>query len=343
MNSEKAEILYIGQLWEGSTTLERMRLLEGMGARIIPFDTAPWVVGGNRLLRSLAHRTNIGPPVSRLNQALASFASTLSQVTHVWVDKGRWVYPETLLSIKQRSGANLIHYTPDAQLVINRSRYFDDCIPLYDVVVTTKPFEVEPYRRAGAKDVLLVLQGYDDRFMSCTPSSNDQRELGSDVCFIGHRERHYSQLLRAAKMVTEHLKIWGPGWSRYARFHPWVRTSVAGEGIWGKRYPLALSCSKIALGLLMKQMPETTTTRSFEIPAAGVFMLAERTDDHQALFEEGVEAEFFGSEQELKEKIVFYLKHDDVRGKIAAAGRARCLRSGYHSREQLQRVLDRAA
>ena len=125
--------------------------------------------------------------------------------------------------------------------------------------------------------------------------------------------------------------------------HPWVRRYVAGDGVWGAQYPLALASSKIALGLLSKRIPETTTTRTFEIPATGVFMLAERTEDHLALFAEGVEAEFFDNDEELRDKIAFYLRHDSLRQNIAASGRERCLRSGYHTREQLKKVLEQVA
>jgi spore maturation protein CgeB len=116
-----------------------------------------------------------------------------------------------------------------------------------------------------------------------------------------------------------------------------------GDALWGSRYPRTLARAKIALGLLSKRIPETTTTRTFEIPAAAAFMLAERTNDHLALFEEGIEADFFTSDEELREKIQFYLTHDTVRTKIAAAGRRRCVKSGYHSEKQLRNVLSHLA
>jgi spore maturation protein CgeB len=337
--NSNARMLYIGQLWQGGTCLERMHLLEGLGCHIVPFDTTPWIAGGNRWSRSLAHRTNWGYPVRRLNHALTGFAQTIRDVTHIWIDKGRWIYPDTLRFLKEQTGAMSVHYTPDPQLLHHRSRHFNACIPFYDLLVTTKPFEVAHYKASGAKDVLLVLQGYDDRFVPCTPSAEAQAELGSDVCFVGHCERHYARQLRIAGKATERLKIWGPQWRQYSRFHAWARKSVVGDGIWGDRYPLALASSRIGLGLLSKRIPETTTTRSFEIPATGTLLLAERTDDHQALFKEGLEAEFFASEEELEKKIIFYLGHDTAREKIAIAGRERCLRSGYHSRDQLQLVL----
>lgn len=337
--NKNVRILYIGQLWQGGTCLERMRLLERLGCQIVPFDTTPWIAGGSRWGRSLAHRMNWGFPLKRLNHALIAFTQTLRDVTHIWIDKGRWIYPSTVRFLKEQTGSICVHYTPDPQLLHHRSRHFNAAIPLYDLLVTTKPFEVASYKSSGAKEVLVVLQGYDDRFVPCTPSAETQAELGSDVCFVGHCERHYARQLRIVGKATERLKIWGPQWRRYSRFHLWARRSVAGDGIWGARYPLALASSRIALGLLSKRIPETTTTRSFEIPATGVLLLAERTEEHQTLFREGVEADFFGSEQELREKILFYLRHDDARSKIAAAGRERCLKSGYHSRDQLQRVL----
>lgn len=315
-----------------------MRLLEQMGHLVVPVDTTPWVLGGTRLFRFLAHRSNAGPTVWRLNEHIAAAANSLGPMDVVWIDRNVWIDSDTLMRLKEKTKATLVHYTPDPQLVHHKSRHFRAGIPLYDLVVTTKPFEVDLYREAGARKVLLVLQGYDPRFVPQHTSLEDHRALGSDVCFIGHCERHYAKRLRAASQACSQLRIWGPRWLWYARLHPWAKKHVAGNGIWGQRYPLALACSKIALGLLSKRIPETTTTRTFEIPATGVFLLAERTDNHLELFQEGIEAEFFGSDEELRDKITFYLNHDNLRKQIATAGYERCRRSGYASRNQLEKI-----
>jgi spore maturation protein CgeB len=56
-------------------------------------------------------------------------------------------------------------------------------------------------------------------------------------------------------------------------------------------------------------------------------------------FEEGVEAEFFDADDELLEKCRHYLAHPDERARIAAAGRQRCIESGYFEVDRIREVL----
>ncbi len=334
-------ILYIGQLWEGGTCVERMRVLEQLGFDILPFDTTPFATAATRIERSLAQRANIGRGISHLNAKLMVLTKE-ARFDAVWIDKGVWIYPETVTTLRARSERRIaVHYTPDPQILDNRSRHFLQSIPIYDLLVTTKPFELERYRAHHANSILLVLQGYGRQFVPRVPTESDLSCFSSDVCFIGHCESHYAARMKAVHKETKCIQIWGPRWPRYAQFHPWARPLVRGEGIWGDRYPLALSCAKIAVGLLSKLVPETTTTRTFEIPAIGMFMLAERTPDHLELFEEGEEAQFFADDDELRDKIRFYLGHDAARIQIAAAGRERCLKSGYSVEHQLRRVVEK--
>ena len=66
------------------------------------------------------------------------------------------------------------------------------------------------------------------------------------------------------------------------------------------------------------------TTRSVEIPACGAFMLAERTEEHLELFEEGKEAEFFGSRDELLQKVRYYLTHAEDANRLPPPAAERC-------------------
>lgn len=80
------------------------------------------------------------------------------------------------------------------------------------------------------------------------------------------------------------------------------------------------------------------TTRTVEIPACGGFMLAERTKEHLNLFEEGKEAAFFSSNEELLEMCKYYLGHENERRQIAEAGCQRCLTSDYSNEGMIRKV-----
>ena len=108
----------------------------------------------------------------------------------------------------------------------------------------------------------------------------------------------------------------------------------------GLEYSKVICATKINLGFLFKGNRDKQTTRSVEIPACGGFLLAERTSEHQALFKEGLEAEFFSSDEELKEKVLFYLSNESKRLSIAEAGHQRCLRDQYDNYHVFKKIID---
>lgn len=130
--------------------------------------------------------------------------------------------------------------------------------------------------------------------------------------------------------------VWGPGWHKVRKFSEVYR----GNGVYGENYAKAICASKISIGLLSKTGLDDITTRSLEIPACGTFMLAERTQEHLKYFREGAEAEFFDGEKELLEKCRYYLAHEEVRKRIAAAGRQACLTSGYSYHDRMQEMME---
>lgn len=327
-------ILYIGQIGYGQTCRDRMLALADLGHSVASFDTTPYLDAGPRWQRSLAHRFNVGARLAKLNRDLLAWAGNVGRADLVWVDKGKWVFPESVVGLRKVTNAIAVHYTPDSQFLSNRSRYFTAALPHFDVAITTKPFELPAYRRSGRPRVVLTGQSYDE---IRAKGGAFRPEYESDVSFIGHAEPWYRRtLLSVAKDPDVLLRVWGPGWvkPRHAR-----GLATVGPGLYGADYISGMKSSRIGLGLLQKTIPETSTTRSFEIPACGTFLLAERTGEHQRFFEEGLEADYFSTGDELMDKVRFYLRHDDVRKRIAAAGRRRCTQSGYGNRARLRRIL----
>src|SRR5262249_32018444 len=111
------------------------------------------------------------------------------------------------------------------------------------------------------------------------------------------------------------------------------------EGVLGHVYANVLRESRVNLGFVSSSNLDEYTMRTFEIPACGAFMLAERTPTHLELFREGVEAEFFDSVSECAEKIRFYLRKEETRRRIADAGYRRCLADDYSLKGRMTEVL----
>lgn len=327
----RMKIFYVCNIDESrysNTGAQRMRGLQHAGHEIIAFDLAPHQHSGGRVQQSITYHFCVGPTMWRLNGDLVRRAAGIS-CDLVWIDKGVWIYPSTLSQLREITGSPIVHYTADPAITFHRTRHFIRSIPKYDVCVTTKSYELDEYRRLGSQHVIFENQQYDPEiFCPMDVSGDDRKRLASDVCFIGHGEDHYAECVEAAAEVTDRIAVWG-AWEPYIAKRPKLRQFWRGRGIYNREYAAALCSAKVALGLLSKWVAEKTTTRTFEIPACGTFMLAERTDEHLALFKEGVEAEFFSSKDELREKLRFYLAHDNIRQKIAASGRRRCEQSGY--------------
>lgn len=339
------KVLFVGQLetpgWV-STSKMRMVQLGRLGHEVIPLDVCEFHGWGGPTLTRIVDRLKLGPPLRGLARKIEKTAGE-HRPEVVWVEKGTWVLPRTLRRLRSRHRCLLVHYTPDAAFVHNRSRHFSASIPIYDLLVTTKSYEEETYRKGGARELLLQYPSFDlDVHRPETPTARETELYGSDVAFVGTYNPGRERYLTPVSRLGVDLAIWGAYWRERCRFQE-LRPHVRGSGVAGRDYALALSATKIGLGLLSPVVPDRSTTRSLEIPACGTFLLAERTEEHQALFEEGEEAEFFSSEAELTEKVRYYLEHAGERRRIALAGRARCFSGGYSSQDRVREIMSRVA
>jgi spore maturation protein CgeB len=82
--------------------------------------------------------------------------------------------------------------------------------------------------------------------------------------------------------------------------------------------------------------------RTFEIPACGAFLLAERTEEHLELFEENKEMVCFESPEELVDKVRYYLAHDKERQRIAEAGYGKVTGEKHTYQDRLSEILNKA-
>jgi spore maturation protein CgeB len=245
-----------------------------------------------------------------------------------------------LEAIRQGGCRRLIHFSPDNHRILgNQSRHYFQSIPLYDAHITTKTSNIAWLKQCGARRVEWMGKAFDPMIHRPLLLTEPERlRYECDIGFVGHWEPSREKLLLRLQGLGYRLRVWGGGWRR-ARDSKNPLFADCPHLI-GDAYARAIGGAKINLCLLSEWFHDKTTARSVEIPACGKFLLAERNDEHLALFREGVEAEFYANDEEMMKKIDYYLAHGPEREAIARAGRARCL-AGYSNQDRLKNVLNR--
>lgn len=311
---------YIGILSPGSTSRMRAEALGGLtpGARWTWIDTDAPFLKSSRVWRSAAYRTKRGPAVERINQAVRdAIAEELFDL--VWLDKAVFLDERTMNSVRSRTH-RMVHFTPDSAFYANRSAHFEASMPLYDLLVTTKSFELENYHvRVPPASVMLTTQGYDPALHF---PRNDFQDRKREAVFIGFAEPDRERCIAALLEGGVPVRLGGIGWKRFVR--KWKGRGglrFEGEEIFGDAYAAFYSRAWIGLGLLSKRIPELHTTRTFEIPACGAILATERTADTSTMFTDG-EALFFEDYNELAKLASSLLQSDDLSSleRIAIAG-----------------------
>jgi len=330
-------ILYTGPLIAGDTCELRRRALDRLGHETIAIDSLEFVERQRGLSRRLQWRLRTGPMVREYNAALEGALATRPDV--LWVDKGIFVRPAVLEAARRQGVRWLVHYSPDNYLVQqNASRHLWRGLRHYDVVVTTKRSNTGLLTAVGARTVVLSGNAFDPLLHRPVVLTDAERTaLGADVSFIGRWEPDRERLLDAIAALPIRLRVRGPGWERVrSRL---LKPMCEPGPIYGEAYVKAIAAAKVNLGLLSVVAGDAITQRSIEIPACGAFMLAERTGEHRLHFADAEEAVYFDRSDDLVRKVQHYVAADDERARIAAAGHARCLRSGYAYDDRLHDIL----
>jgi hypothetical protein len=335
----RLRVLYVGNLDRGQTSRQRFHAFEDLRCEVtgVHATLRTSLPPGRQFFERVRRRLR-GP--RDWTGANAKILEWMARVPFdvLWIDKGLTITAETLRAVKARqAGCKILGFSPDDMYQRhNQSPQFRRHLPLYDFFFTTKTFGVAELRSIGCPRVAFQQNGYDpDTHRPLTLSDEERANYGGAVGFVGSWEaERAASILRLANEGIP-VRVWGQRWASECKPHPNLR--IEPRELLGLDYARALNSFDINLCFLRKLNRDRQTTRSVEIPACGAFMLAERTEEHLALFKEGVEAEFFASDDELLDKTRYYVAHPDERRRMARAGLERC-RSGRYSYSE--RLLD---
>jgi hypothetical protein len=337
-------ILFVGgDMSPFLTTRARRDALLELGQQVETVAPRDFVKHDSRWLDRLSFWTLITPRIFAFNRAIVK-AAERTQAQVVWIEKGTEVFPRVLRALRRDPRRILVYHNTDdwkakTRLHTLHWRFLLRGLPLYHVHVTSNLHNVEEFRALGLPHVHHMELAANPAFPEPEPVPEaERRRLGAAVGFIGHWEPTTERSLRRVAEAGLGLKVYGGGWERAAAGGA-LAPALERRLVLGLEYMRAILSFDVNLGIVSKWNRNHTASRTFQIPALGAFLLHERNEVVTKLFREGVEAEFFASDDELVEKCRHYLAHPDERARIAAAGRRRCLESGYFETDRVRELL----
>src|SRR5579871_207287 len=290
------DLLFVGR--DKGTVLHRIQALGRLGHNVRcvnPNDYVP----KSTLLSKLQFETGGVLFEKRIRDRVLK-AVERQRFDLVWVDNERYVGPKLVQQLRKR--APVLSYVIDDPFG-RRDRYAwllsRRTVAEFDLVVVRRQPNVEEARRAGAKKVLqLFLTADENAHAPRVLTSEDHARWDSEVLFVGtwmpERGPFMAELLERGVP----LSIYGNRWER-AREWSILKRAWKGPGTTNDAdYATAIQCAKICLGLLSKGNRDLHTRRSLEVPALGSLLCAERTSEHEQLYQDGEDAVLWGNAAE---------------------------------------------
>lgn len=342
-------ILYIGNLKKGTTSLHKKDTLERLGHDVSGID--PYIFFQKNLSGTFGSKFHYYTGYKFLQRKVVDWLTKCvddisSNFDLIWIDSGELIGREAIKSLNQKTNANIILYNhddPTGKRDGNRFKSLITAIPYYSMCVVVREENIKEFYSLGAKQVERVYRSYDE--VEHAPFK-DKKEISlnfkSDVAFIGTwmrgegRDVFLLQLVQAGINVS----IWGDRWQKSAYWEQ-LKKHWKGPALSGRDYVAAIQGAKLCLGMLSKGNRDLHTTRSAEIPYANGLLCAERTSEHQYMFKEGFEALFWQDADECISVCKKALSDDLLRDKIKNNGHKKIIELELGHEKILSKIISR--
>lgn len=233
----------------------------------------------------------------------------------------------------RRSGVKAANFlTDDPWARTHRAGWFLKCLPEYDVIFTPRRSNIEDLRKAGCKDV---------RYLPFAYSADvHYREAGtagleSQVLFAGAADEDRLQWIEPLIRAGFKVALYGSYWHRYSLSRPYARGLANLQTL-----RQAVASADVVLGLVRRANRDGHCMRSYEAPAMGACLVAEKTEEHLELFgPDGESVSYFEDRNGLVSKVAALLKDPQRRRDLAHSVYTRLTSEPNRYEDRLRSIL----
>jgi spore maturation protein CgeB len=261
-----------------------------------------------------------------------------SKPSHALILKGTGFRVEWNETLKKK-GIYTILWHPDVSI----KEWLVPLIRSVDFCFTVTEGMIPIWKEKGARQVAWLSQGFEASFFEVDRiTESDRRFFGSDVAFVGNIDTANGYLPRRPKLKRVlregiDLKWWGPPlgmkWANLPVFFSSLGRAYGGRFIYGPEFAKVARCSKIFLAFDRDtHIRLSMSARMYTAVGCGAFYLCEAVEGIESVLLPGKEIVTFKGEEEMIDKIRYYLPKESERQQIARAGQARVLREHTYER-----------
>lgn len=227
--------------------------------------------------------------------------------------------PAELMKEVRSMGCKLALFYPDVHF---QHRTVNEKLFKYlDILITTKTYQLD-YLKSQYKNITVqyVPHGYVTDVHQPLYAELDEAEYERDILYAGNHSAYKEEFLEQlhADLRKPDMMITGPNWQGKGSksLLSYIDTVQRRNALYADIIQRSRINVAIFAGPLVHGWQDLVSTRTFEIPAAGGFMLHIDNEEVRSFYEVGSEIDVFNTPEECSDKIRFYLTKPEVRKKM---------------------------
>ena len=308
------------------------KALESLGHEVCVFDFRRRSRHGSRLtayIKSLLRQlipSTISPyniPIvilasdKRINEELLDRARAIKPDLFL-VLLGENITPESVEAIK-RMGAVTANWLFDSIVLPHRLDFMQKVARSYDHIFLIDSPDVLDKVDLKANHIDSIPLGCDpDIHNRISLSPEDIKKYGCDIAFVGTVTPEREKVLEGLSDLD--IKIWGRWQSRSARLDGHYQD----KDVYGSEAVKIYNAAKVVVDIHgqfgLRDNIFNVTPRLFEVPASGALLITNNIPQARTLYKAGEEIVVYDDAASLRERIEYYLSHEEERKAIAERG-----------------------
>jgi spore maturation protein CgeB len=338
--SARERVLVLGRFGVESFESHIAETFAGMGHPTAVLDLGeldlrlPGVVGKRvQQALQLVGEMSEGVPVLRRRQTRQIVAAARRHAAQLVLVGHDFLQPAQVAALKEATGARVVLWFPDHIERFGRAYFLH---AEYDALFFKDQYIVRELRAEYGLPAFYLPQ-------CCNPARHalpaDQAvdpRFRCDIATAGNA--HTARMALFRHLTDFDVRIWGnppPLWIGTREVAPMLQRRFVAY----QEKALVFRSASIALNTQHPAEICGVNKRTFEIPAAGGFQLVSHRPGLDELFDDGRELVSYKGLDDLREKIRYYLVHDQLRQQVARAGQERALAEHTYAL-RLQLLLD---